>query len=255
MAIGSGVGRGGKLDCCSTAHSEGVGSNKNLTDDVRKILVDLGTQLSTITIADENKSEGVNEIEDRLVAAQDKVMSWEADQCMVWDSGPEEAAEYLKAVEETAMARLEEEFRYLLFQNRQPFEPEHMSFRSNDEDVVDEGSIISLRMTQLRTPFRLIVLAEECSQAYISVRKDALDECLSILEMEKLSIEDVLKMEWAGLNSKIRRWVRAMKIFVRVYLASEKWLSDQVFGEVGSVSSACFVEASRASIFQLLEFW
>lgn len=294
-----------------------LGSNKNLTDDVRKILVDLGTQLSTITIADENKSEGVNEIEDRLIAAQDKVMSWEADQCMVWDSGPEEAAEYLKAVEEvrkltevleslclnkdsegdellrraydvlqTAMARLEEEFRYLLFQNRQPFEPEHMSFRSNDEDVVDEGSIISFEddpvedslqtdsisrssedyiihlvhpevIPDLKSIANLMLSSnydQECSQAYISVRKDALDECLSILEMEKLSIEDVLKMEWAGLNSKIRRWVRAMKIFVRVYLASEKWLSDQVFGEVGSVSSACFVEASRASIFQLLNF-
>ncbi|CBI21206.3 unnamed protein product, partial [Vitis vinifera] len=184
------------------------------------------------------------------------------------------------------MARLEEEFRYLLFQNRQPFEPEHMSFRSNDEDVVDEGSIISFEddpvedslqtdsisrssedyiihlvhpevIPDLKSIANLMLSSnydQECSQAYISVRKDALDECLSILEMEKLSIEDVLKMEWAGLNSKIRRWVRAMKIFVRVYLASEKWLSDQVFGEVGSVSSACFVEASRASIFQLLNF-
>lgn len=294
-----------------------LGSKKNLTDDVRKILVDLGTQLSTISRADENKDVGINEIEDQLNAAQDKVMSWEADQCMVWDSGPEEAADYLKAVEEvrkltevleslclnkdsevdellrraydilqTAMARLEEEFRNLLFQNRQPFEPEHMSFRSNDEDAVDESSIISFDddpvedllqsdsisrssedyiihlvhpdvIPDLKSIANLMLGSnydQECSQAYIGVRKDALDECLAILEMEKLSIEDVLRMEWAGLNSKIRRWVRAMKIFVRAYLASEKWLSDQVFGEVGSVSSACFVEASRSSIFQLLNF-
>ena len=295
-----------------------LGSNKNLTDDVRKILVDLGTQLSTISRADESKDVGINEIEYRLNAAQEKVMSWEADQCMVWDSGPEEVAEYLKAVEEvrklteileslslnkdsevnellrraydvlqTAMARLEEEFRHLLFQNRQPFEPEqHMSFRSNDEDAVDEGSIISFEddpvdeslqsdsisrssedyiihlvhpdvIPDLKSIANLMLSSNydhECSQAYISVRKDALDECLAILEMEKLSIEDVLRMEWAGLNSKIRRWVRAIKIFVRAYLASEKWLSDQVFGEVGSVSSVCFVEASRSSIFQLLNF-
>lgn len=294
-----------------------LGSNKNLTDDVRKILVDLGSQLSTISIADESKGLEINEIEDRLNAAQDKVMSWEADQCMIWDSGPEETAEYLKAVEEirkltevseslrlkkvgegdellrraydvlqTAMARLEEEFRHLLFQHRQPFEPEHMSFRSIEEDAVDEGSIISVEDDPVEDPLQCDSISrssedytiplvnpdvipdiksianlmlssnydQECSQAYITIRKDALDECLSVLEMEKLSIEDVLRMEWAGLNSKIRRWIRTMKIFVRVYLPSEKWLADQIFGEAGSIGSICFVEASRTSIFQLLNF-
>lgn len=45
-----------------------------------------------------------------------------------------------------------------------------------------------------------------------------------------------------------------MKIFVRIYLASEKWLSDQIFSELEAVSSVCFVEASKASILQLLNF-
>ncbi|KAH0969256.1 hypothetical protein GBA52_028878 [Prunus armeniaca] len=54
---------------------------------------------------------------------------------------------------------------------------------------------------------------QECIQAYTSIRGDALDECLSILEVQRLSIEDVLKMEWGCLNSKIRRWVWVMKIF------------------------------------------
>jgi exocyst complex protein 7 len=53
-----------------------------------------------------------------------------------------------------AMERLEEEFRHMLVENRQPFEPEHVSFRSNEEDVVDEVSIISLGMSQLRTRSR-----------------------------------------------------------------------------------------------------
>lgn len=296
-----------------------LGSNKNLTVDARKILAELGTQLSTMTAVNETKDDETSEMEDQLHAVEEKIMRWEEDQSMIWDSGQEEASEYLIAAGEAqklterleslclnkdddeyillqrahnilqkAMERLEEEFRHMLVENRQPFEPEHVSFRSNEEDVVDEVSIISFGdesvedslqrdrdsvsraseeyiidliqpdvIPDLRCITNLMFNSnydKECYQAYTSVRKDALDECLFILEMEKLSIEDVLKMEWVSLNSKIKRWVRTMKIFVRVYLASEKWLSDQIFGERGPINLVCFVEASKASMFQLLNF-
>ncbi|KAM3252992.1 hypothetical protein P3L10_007062 [Capsicum annuum] len=184
------------------------------------------------------------------------------------------------------MNRLEEEFTHLLVHNRQPFGTEHMSFRSSEDDTLDDGSIVSFgddsiedvvqRDSMSRSSEEYIIelvhpdvipdlrcianlmfdsnYCRECSQAFINVRKDGLDDCLFILEVEKLSIEDVLKMEWSSLNSKIRRWLRAMKIFVRIYLASEKWLSDQIFSELEAVSSVCFAEASKASILQLLNF-
>lgn len=296
-----------------------LGSNKNLTVDARKILAELGTQLSTMTALNETEDDGTSEIEDRLHAVEEKILRWEEDQSTIWDSGPEEASEYLSAAGEAqklterleslclnkdddeymllqrahnilqkAMERLEEEFRHMLVENRQPFEPEHLSFRSSEEEVVDEVSIFSFGdesvedslqrdrdsvsraseeylidlihphvIPDLRCIANLMFNSnydQECYQAYTSVRKDALDECLLILEMEKLSIEDVLRMEWVGLNSKIKRWVRTMKIFVRIYLASEKCLCDQVFGELGPVNLVCFVEASKASMFQLLNF-
>ncbi|KAK6129138.1 hypothetical protein DH2020_037116 [Rehmannia glutinosa] len=296
---------------------------KNLTDDSRKILANLGSQLINISRVDETRNEeheeneGLIEIEHQLDSIQDKVMNWEKDQSMIWDCGPEEAYEYLKAVDETrkliemlenkspnnsnsdgsllrrahdvlqtAMSRLEEEFRYLLVQNRQSFEPEHMSFRSTEEDILEAGSVISSgddsiedvvhRESMGRTSEDYVIelvhqdvitdlksianvmfdsnYGRECSQVFVSVQKDALDDCLFILEVEKLSIEDVLKMEWNVLNSKIRRWMRAMKLFVRVYLASEKLLTDQIFGDLESVSSACFAESSKAAILQLLNF-
>lgn len=308
-------------------------SKMNLTDDARKILANLGSQLSNITRVsssrdeefeereeeEEEEEEGHNEIEQQLDKIQDKVMSWENNQSiMIWDCGPEEAYDYIKSVDEarrlievlenrsssnsseddtaslrrahdilqTAMARLEEEFRHLLVQNRQPFEPEHMSFRSTEDDIIEAGSVISSgddsledvvqRDSMGRTSVDYIVelvnqdvvqdlksianlmfdssYGRECSQVYINVQKDALDDCLFILEVEKLSIEDVLKMEWNALNSKIRRWIRVMKVFVRVYLASEKLLTDQIFGELGSVSSVCFAESSKAAMLQLLNF-
>ncbi|KAI4346668.1 hypothetical protein L6164_007545 [Bauhinia variegata] len=302
-----------------------LGSSKNLTSDAKKVLAELGTQLSSMTkLRDmeeeeegEVKEEGVSASEGRLNAIEEKIMKWEEDMSMIWDSGPDEASEYLTAADEarqlierwesmhldkedqeyklllraysvlqTAMARLEEEFRYLIIQHRQPFEPEYVSFRSIEEDVVDQSSIVSLGdesieesprrdgscrpseehaidlvhpdvISELRYIATLMFASnydQECSHAYTTVRRDALDECLSILEVERLSIEDVLKMEWVTLNSRIKRWIWAVKIFVRVYLASERWLSDQVFGEGQPISLACFVDASKASILQLLNF-
>ncbi|KAK2663276.1 hypothetical protein Ddye_001850 [Dipteronia dyeriana] len=294
-----------------------LGSNKNLSINMKKILADLGSQLSTMaSITDDDEGEGISEIEEQLNVVQDKIMSWEADQSMIWDS-PNKACEYLNAADEArklierldslcfgkdkeenellrrahdilqmAMARLEEEFRHMLVQHMQPFEPEHKSFRSSEEDLVDEVSIISFGddsfedsvqrdsvsktsedviidlvhpdvIPDLRCIVNMMFMSSydhECSQAYVVARKDALDECLSVLEMDKLSIKDVLRMEWGSLNSKIKRWVWAMKIFVRIYLASEKWLSEQIFGEFGPVDLSCFVEASKASMLQLLNF-
>lgn len=294
-----------------------LGSNKNLTKDVKKILADLGSQLSTMATIDDEGVEGLKSgIEEHLSVVEEKIMSWETDESMIWDSGPDEAFEYLSAVDEArkliqglenrclngegekellrrahdvlqlAMQRLEEEFKYLLVQHRQPFEPEHMSFRSSEDDGVDVGSMVSFgdesfeesarRDSVSRTSEECIIdlvhpdvihdlkciansmfmsnYDHECRQAYVIVRKDALDECLFDLEIEKFSIEDVLKMEWGTLNSKIKRWVRAMKVFVRRYLASEKWLCDQIFSELGSANFVCFVEAAKAPMLQLLNF-
>jgi exocyst complex protein 7 len=288
-----------------------LGSGKQLTGDVRKVLLDLSSQLSNISVTtmDDKEGERVSEIEERLNFIQEKIMSWEVDQSMIWSSGQDEAFEYLNATDEacrlierlerdgldkegedkgilrrahdvlqTAMARLEEEFRLVLVQNKQPFEPEHMSFRSSDEDgysfgdesmEVDsfrrdsvsrasEESMIDLIHTEVIPYLRFIVevmfnsnYEQECTQTYIGVRKESLDESLLTLEMEKSSIEDVLKMEWGTLDSKIRRWVRVIKYFVRVCLPSEKSLSERIFGEA---SLSCFIEISKASMLQLLNF-
>nr|KJB33423.1 hypothetical protein B456_006G010500 [Gossypium raimondii] len=268
------------------------------------------------TIDDEGVEGLKSGIEEHLSVVEEKIMSWETDESMIWDSGPDEAFEYLSAVDEArkliqglenqclngedekellrrahdvlqlAMQRLEEEFKYLLVQHRQPFEPEHMSFRSSEDDGVDVGSMVSFgdesfedsarRDSVSRTSEECIIdlvhpdvihdlkciansmfmsnYDHECRQAYVIVRKDALDECLFDLEIEKFSIEDVLKMEWGTLNSKIKRWVRAMKVFVRRYLASEKWLCDQIFSESGLANFVCFVEAAKAPMLQLLNF-
>lgn len=299
-----------------------VEKNRKFTKETIEILANLGAKLLSLTASEENKDEeGISEIKTRLNAIQTKVMNWVEDESMIFDRGSEEAYEYLKICDEarilaeqlenthlnkdncsnellskahdiiqTSMVRLEDEFKHLLVENRQPFEPEHMSFRSTEDDILDDRFVISTGedssfeeslhrerdsfsrrssedfLIQLVHPSVIPDLKSianlmfdsdydrECTQAFIGLRKEALDECLYILEVEKLSIEDVTKMEWGSLNSKIKRWIKTMKIFVRVYLASEKSLSDQIFGDLDSVSSTCFTEASKSSILQLLTF-
>lgn len=292
--------------------------NKSLTDEARKVLADLCFRLSTMNLTIEDKNEGVVEIENQLKLTQEKIMRREPDQSMIYDSGPAEVSEYVEAVDEfqsliksleslslnkgerenellrksvvvlqTAMSRLEEEFRYMLVQNKQPYEPGCVSFRSSEEECsLEEGSIVSFEeesfddtvhrdsisrnseefiinlinpdvIPDLKSIADLMFVSNynhECSQAFIGARKDALAECLFCLEWEKTSIEDVTKMEWKSLHSKIKRWVWVMKIFVRVYLTSEKRLTNQIFGECGSANSVCFSEASKGSMLQLLNF-
>ncbi|PIA57737.1 hypothetical protein AQUCO_00600453v1 [Aquilegia coerulea] len=290
-------------------------TNGNLTASMRKILEDLNTQLSTMNVQSESK-QGIGKIEKQLSSVEEKITRWESDHSMIWESLPEVASEYLQAVDEVrklaeclgelslagdenvkellrrtygvlqiAMARLEEEFSYILSQNKQSFEPEHMSFRSCEDELVHDFSGISIEYEQEESVQRdsssrvsedsLIDLVhpnvipdlkcianvmiassydQECCQAYISTRKEALDECLFLLEVEKMSIEEVMRMDWGSLNVVIKKWLRAMKTFTKVYLPSEKQLCEQIFGEISSVSSFCFVETSKPSILQLLSF-
>ncbi|XP_071692727.1 exocyst complex component EXO70E2-like [Rutidosis leptorrhynchoides] len=299
-------------------------SNKKLSNEATEILVDLGLKLSSmVKIAEVKDDEGggneeLSRMKDRIDSIHDKVMTWEVGQSMIWDSGTDDAKEYLKSVDEvrrlierleslnpsknsqefdvlmkandvlqTSMAKFEEEFKHILVHNRQNFEPERLSFRSTEEDGLDDSSrysfgedssfdesthrdsmsrgaevyIMDLVNPQVIPDLQSIAnlmfdsnYGKECCQAFISVRKDALDDCLYILEVEKTSIEDIVKMEWATLNSKIRRWIKAIRIFVRIYLASEKFLCEQIFVERESVITFCFSESSKVSILQLLNF-
>jgi exocyst complex protein 7 len=199
------------------------------------------------------------------------------------DDSKKKMLQRAQKVLQLAMKRLEVVFKHMLVENRQPFEPNHASFfssaadrvskispgdylveNSDDECIFNRNSeefIIDLvqydAISELRRIANLMFISgygHECSQAYVSVRRDALDEFLLILEIEKLSIEDVLRLEWGSLNSKIKRWVRTMKIFVRVYLASEKCLSEQIFGDLGTVNLVSFAEVSKASMLRLLNF-
>ncbi|KAJ4875907.1 exocyst subunit exo70 family protein F1 [Raphanus sativus] len=95
---------------------------------------------------------------------------------------------------------------------------------------------------------------KECVQVYSTVRRDALDECLMILDVEKLSIEEVHKIDWKSMDEKMRKWIQAMKITVRVLLAGEKKLCDEIFDGSETSKEVCFNETTKSCVMQLLNF-
>lgn len=94
----------------------------------------------------------------------------------------------------------------------------------------------------------------ECLQVYSSVRRDALVECLAILGVEKLSIEEVQKFEWKSLDERMKNWVQAVKVVVRVLLSGEKRLCDSLFGDLEDVKEMCFNETAKGCVMMLLNF-
>uniref|UniRef100_A0A5B6ZGZ7 Exocyst subunit Exo70 family protein n=1 Tax=Davidia involucrata TaxID=16924 RepID=A0A5B6ZGZ7_DAVIN len=84
----------------------------------------------------------------------------------------------------------------------------------------------------------------ECMMTYARLRKSFLDMSFRRLGIQKLSIKEVRELGWDTLEAKIKRWIRAARIFIRVLFASERRQSQQIFGGLG-MDDACFVETVR----------
>ncbi|OMO71679.1 Exocyst complex protein Exo70 [Corchorus olitorius] len=192
-----------------------------------------------------------------------------------------------------AMSRLEDEFRLILIRNTVPLDAERLygSIRKgsffiteNDEEFGEEfesfgdadsergclhergvslGDDLSVELINADAVIELKEIADrmirsgyekECVQAYSSVRRDALDESLVILGVEKLSIEEVQKIEWRAMDEKMKKWIQAVKITVRVLLTGEKRLCYQIFNGSDTIREICFNETAKGCIMQLLNF-
>ncbi|KAJ0264025.1 Exocyst subunit Exo70 family protein [Hirschfeldia incana] len=95
--------------------------------------------------------------------------------------------------------------------------------------------------------------SRECIQAYGSVRKSAVETIFKQLGIVKISIGDVQRLEWEVIEGKIRKWIRAAKVCVRVVFSSEKRLCSQLF-DAAAMDESCFVETVKTSAQRLFTF-
>ncbi|KAF2282327.1 hypothetical protein GH714_043856 [Hevea brasiliensis] len=239
-----------------------LGASKNLSDEFKRVLTELDSHLSTMIIT-ETEGGRFSEIEEQLKHAERKIIRWESDPCLIWDSGPMEATEYLQAVNEILIVI--ESLGEGVFYDE--------SFASVEDEIVDEtyqrdgedresaecyldlvDPCVIPNIKSIANVMSASNYIQEFCEAFIDIQREALYEYLSVLEMEKLSIEDVLKLEWDCLSRKIKKWIWIMKVMISVYLASEKRLCDQILGDFGSFNSFCFIEISKDSVLCLLNF-
>ncbi|KAK4790350.1 hypothetical protein SAY86_017654 [Trapa natans] len=94
----------------------------------------------------------------------------------------------------------------------------------------------------------------DCSSVYSSCRREFLDESISRLGLQKLSIEEAQKMPWQDLEDEIERWIKAMNVAVRILFPSERRLCDRVFSGLSPTADFSFMEVCRGSMVQLLNF-
>ncbi|KAL4566682.1 hypothetical protein LXL04_030803 [Taraxacum kok-saghyz] len=187
-----------------------------------------------------------------------------------------------------AMFRLEDEFRHILVRNTVPLDADRLYgsvrsvSRSNNEIEDESESILAddhenvsyrhergaslggdfcVDLIRVEAIEELKDIADrmirsgyekECCQVYSNVRRDVLDECLSILGMERHSIEEIQRIEWKILDEKAKKWILAVKVVVRVLLFGEKRLCEQLlnFGEAVAIG-----ERSSEKLFRILDMY
>ncbi|KAI9196996.1 hypothetical protein LWI28_028867 [Acer negundo] len=187
-----------------------------------------------------------------------------------------------------SMFRLEDEFRSLVERGAESFELSestgNLSFDSDDDGDDDEGggvigngeehhqipvappiseydividALPSGTINDLNEIAKRMVTAgfgKECSHVYSSCRREFLEESMSRLGLQKLSIDDVHKMPWQEVEEQIERWVKAANLALRILFPSERRLCDRVFFGLSSAADLSFMEVCRGSSIQLLNF-
>lgn len=183
-----------------------------------------------------------------------------------------------------SMFRLEEEFRSLMERGGDSFElcdstTANLSFDDDDdgdEDDSDNSDSNQIPVAQPVNDYDIIIDAlpsvtvndlnemakrmvsagfgKECSHVYSSCRREFLEESMSRLGLQKLSIEEVQKMPWQEVEEQIDRWVKATNVALRILFPSERRLCDRVFFGFSSAADLSFMEVCRGSTIQLLNF-
>ncbi|KAL2317418.1 hypothetical protein Fmac_031294 [Flemingia macrophylla] len=187
-----------------------------------------------------------------------------------------------------AMFRLEDEFRSLMERGGESFgltrgrrSAENLPFDSDEEvDEDDEearnGDLEQIPVALPVTDFDIVIDAlpagtindlheiakrmvaggfgKECSHVYSSCRREFLEESISRLGLQKLSIEEVHKMTWQDLEDEIEKWIKASNVALKILFPSERRLCDRVFFGFASAADFSFMEVCRGSAIQLLNF-
>lgn len=187
-----------------------------------------------------------------------------------------------------AMLKLEEEFKQLLSAYSKVVEPERLfeclpnslrpstgspgnlgdhSVKKNHTEQIARGTEGSAYTLPTLIPPRIIPQlhdlaqrmdeaghGQQCLKIYRDTRASVLEQSLRKLGVEKLSKDDVQKMQWEVLEGKIGNWIHFMRIAVKLLFAGERKVCDQIFEDLDPLKDQCFAEVTTNSVITLLSF-
>lgn len=305
-----------------------LGQNEHMTEDMLRILSNFDDRFSNMNdFVQEPRGPSASSVSaiiqkmgERLNFAEEVIRRRSSDATMIWDSPPQDALNYVKAIDdvlslmgplsgpwnekamldrahrvlEIAAVRLKDEFNHVLVTNSEAVdvdwllscasEPSVPSSHgveeggagavseSSDDDDDNEDIPVAHPVTEFNAVFDPIpqervkdlnMIAQrmaragygnDCSQVYMSVRKSVLEQSLYRLGLEKVSPEGIQKMSWEVLEVKIRKWIQALKVAVKVVFSAEKKLCDNVFVGLSPQRENSFLELASGPLMQFLAF-
>ncbi|KAK2979516.1 hypothetical protein RJ640_008400 [Escallonia rubra] len=95
-----------------------------------------------------------------------------------------------------------------------------------------------------------------CIEVYCCSRKKFVEKSFRLLGVEKLSTNDVKRLEWEELQKKIKLWTGAARECVRKLFAREREMFEQIFDGLESAQTydACFVATVKDAAICLFKF-
>ncbi|XXG75071.1 hypothetical protein AAC387_Pa07g3656 [Persea americana] len=176
-----------------------------------------------------------------------------------------------------AMDRLQTELDRILSSNRCLLDPESFSTRFSERsfgsdfsyDDTDAGTgdetqigrendrASAIAASDLHSIAKCMISVGygiECVRIYKLSRQSIIDEALHRVGFERMSPNQVQKLDWEIVEGRITNWLAAARIAVRNLFSGERILCDQVFAGAGAIKESCFAEISKDAASDLFRF-
>ncbi|XP_077251671.1 exocyst complex component EXO70C2-like [Tasmannia lanceolata] len=163
-----------------------------------------------------------------------------------------------------AMSFLEDEFRSLLEDTDQSKEMKQCEVDCCLLPAAESGiaggitpaysSEITTRLNKIANVMISTGYETECCQIFSIVRRSLFEESLTKIGFEKISIDEIQKMNWESLEGEIATWIKACKFCFSISFSTEQNLCESVFSNSPEISASLFGNLIRGIVIQLLNF-
>ncbi|WVZ14856.1 hypothetical protein V8G54_012422 [Vigna mungo] len=173
----------------------------------------------------------------------------------------------VSVIQQRVMSFLEDEFRTLMEESRNPNKPDSKgkqqvadSLESEplEESIPEFPGFTEEAIANLNKIAKEMVASgyeNECCQVYALSRRHAFEDGMNkILGYEKLSIDEIQRMQWETLEREIPTWINTWKECTSVWFPGERKLVEMVFGNEAETVVSLMGNISRSIVIQLLNF-